>query len=202
MTNVNAEELKIILEESKAQNNTNIKNYNVSSGTFTGTNMKNYVFDCCIFSNVKFKRCNTGASTFTACIFTDCEFDGCFVQESSFSKCTFLFTVFVKNLMAKSEFNNTYFSNSKIVSCHMVDTKYIRCHFIGLMNFVNTNLTNALFENCTKFESERNNCELFGANVTIKNLKIRGCNFNIYVQVDERLIECIKRLKGGEFNET
>ncbi len=197
MKSISGEEFKIILSEYQNEEDNLIKQYTIDNGLFKGTNIKSRRFDTCIFSKCRFNRCNFSKSEFTACIFTDCVFDGCYCQSSTFYKCTFLFTSFFMCFMEKSEYNQSHFTNCEIKACRMVDAKFSRCHFISNFKFINANLTNVIFTACTRFNDEDKTSEMFGVNVNFKNMQIRSCNFNLLVEIDPRVIEIIKRMKGG-----
>lgn len=194
---INGEEFKIILSEYQDREDRAIKQYTVENGLFKSTNIKSKRFDTCVFSKCRFNHCNFGESEFTACIFSDCVFDNCYSQSSVFYKCTFLFTSFFMCLMEKSEYNQSHFTNCEIKACRMVNAKFSRCHFISYFMFINANLTNVIFTACTRFNNDDKTGEMFGLNVNFKNMQIRNCNFNLYVEIDPRVIEIIKRLKGG-----
>ena len=196
MKNINGEDFKIILAE--YQTESEIYDYCVDSSSFKGSSMKEKNFRLCIFNNCKFTRCNMSNSQFTACIFNGCEFEGCYTQSTAFVRCTYLFTVFAKGLMAKSEFTQNNLANCEFISCQLIDAKFFNCHFVGHFRFINVNLTNAVFDFCTRFKDEKGDSELFGANVNFKNMRILNCNFNLHVEIDDRIIELIKRLKGDE----
>ena len=197
MKSINGEEFKIILLEFQNEPDNSIEQYTIDDGVFQGTNIKSKRFDTCVFSKCRFTRCNLSESEFTACVFTDCVFDGCYSQSSVFYKCTFLFTSFFRCLMEKSEYKQSHFTNCEIKSCRMVDAKFFHCHFISNFSFINANLTNVLFVACTRFNEEEKASEMFGVNVNLKNMQIRNCNFNLFVEIEPRVIEIIKKMKGG-----
>ncbi len=117
-------------------------------------------FECCTFTNCTFSDCNFMDVTFIDCVFNDClfneakinhvalrtvTFNRCEIKEVNFSMCN--------KLIFEVRFNNCILDFSKFYTLKIKGTPFINCSLIAV-DFMATDLTEVLFENCDLYRAE------------------------------------------------
>lgn len=117
-------------------------------------------FECCTFTNCNFSTCNFIAVTFIDCIFNSCIFSGakinhvalrtvtfndCEIKEVNFAMCN--------KLIFEVHFNNCILDFSKFYTLKIKGTPFINCSLIAV-DFMATDLTEVIFENCDLYRAE------------------------------------------------
>ncbi|TRX38375.1 pentapeptide repeat-containing protein [Flavobacterium restrictum] len=117
-------------------------------------------FECCTFTNCNFSDCNFIAVTFIDCVFNSCMFNGtqinhvalrtvrfndCEIKEVNFAMCD--------KLIFEVHFKDCVLDFSKFYTLKLKGTTFINCSLIAI-DFMATDLTEVLFENCDLYRSE------------------------------------------------
>lgn len=117
-------------------------------------------FECCSFNNCNFSQCVFVAVTFIDCVFNDCVFSGAKINYVAFR------TVFFNNckiedvnfamcdkLIFEIHFKECVLDFSKFYTLKIKGTTFIDCSIIAV-DFMNTDLTEVVFDNCDLYRSE------------------------------------------------
>lgn len=117
-------------------------------------------FECCTFNNCDFSQCTFLAVTFIDCIFNDCIFTGtkinyvalrtvyfnrCKIQEVNFAMCD--------KLIFEVHFKECILDFSKFYTLKIKGTTFIDCSIVAV-DFMSTDLTEVIFDNCDLYRSE------------------------------------------------
>jgi uncharacterized protein YjbI with pentapeptide repeats len=117
-------------------------------------------FECCTFNNCDFSECLFVAVTFIDCTFNDCLFSGakinyvafrtvffnhCKMEDVNFAMCD--------KLIFEIHFNDCVLDFSKFYTLKMKGTSFIDCSIIAV-DFMGTDLTEVIFDNCDLYRSE------------------------------------------------
>ena len=121
-------------------------------------NFKEY--ECCTFTNCNFSSCNFIAVTFIDCIFNDCIFTGaqinhvalrtvffnhCEIREVNFAMCD--------KLIFEVHFKDCNLDFSKFYTLKIKGTSFSNCSIVAV-DFMSTDLTEVVFDNCDLYRSE------------------------------------------------
>jgi uncharacterized protein YjbI with pentapeptide repeats len=119
-------------------------------------------FERCVFTNCDFTACNFIGVTFIDCNFKACNFDGakinhvalrtvrfeqCQIKEVNFSMCN--------KLIFEISFIECILDFSKFYTLKIKGTAFTDCSLIAV-DFMNTDLTSVIFDNCDLYRSEFN----------------------------------------------
>lgn len=117
-------------------------------------------FERCTFNNCTFSACNFMDVTFIDCVFNDCIFNDakinhaglrtvifnrCKIKEVNFAMCS--------KLIFEVRFNDCTLDFSKFYTLKIKGTPFINCSLIAV-DFMATDLTDVLFENCDLYRAE------------------------------------------------
>lgn len=117
-------------------------------------------FECCAFNNCNFSECVFLAVTFIDCTFNDCIFSGakinyvafrtvffnsCKIEDVNFAMCD--------KLIFEIHFKECILDFSKFYTLKMKGTSFIDCSIIAV-DFMSTDLTEVIFDNCDLYRSE------------------------------------------------
>lgn len=117
-------------------------------------------FESCIFNNCNFSACNFLDVTFIECVFNGCilnksninhvalrtvTFNFCEIKEVNFAMCS--------KLIFEIRFNHCLLDFSKFYALKMKRTPFINCSMIAV-DFMATDLTEVVFENCDLYRAE------------------------------------------------
>ncbi|WP_413997978.1 pentapeptide repeat-containing protein [Flavobacterium sp. W1B] len=121
-------------------------------------NFKEY--ESCVFNNCDFSQCNFIAVTFIDCSFNNCNFNNskinhvalrtvsfnnCKIKDVNFSMCD--------KLIFEIHFKDCVLDFSKFYTLKMKGTTFTNCRLIAV-DFMSTDLTEVLFNNCDLYRSE------------------------------------------------
>lgn len=117
-------------------------------------------FECCTFSNCDFSQCTFLAVTFIDCTFNDCIFSGAKInyvalRTVTFNRCEIKDVNFAMcdKLIFEVRFNHCILDFSKFYSLKIKGTPFINCSLVAV-DFMATDLTETLFENCDLYRAE------------------------------------------------
>lgn len=117
-------------------------------------------FECCTFNNCDFSQCVFVAVTFIDCTFNDCIFSGakinyvafrtvffnrCKISDVNFAMCD--------KLIFEIHFKECILDFSKFYTLKIKGTTFIDCSIIAV-DFMSTDLTEVVFDNCDLYRSE------------------------------------------------
>ena len=117
-------------------------------------------FESCIFTNCDFSQCNFIAVTFIDYTFNDCNFNnskinhvalrtvhfnGCKIKDVNFSMCD--------KLIFEIHFKECDLDFSKFYTLKLKGTTFMDCSMVAV-DFMSTDLTEALFDNCDLYRAE------------------------------------------------
>jgi uncharacterized protein YjbI with pentapeptide repeats len=117
-------------------------------------------FESCTFTNCTFSACNFIDVTFIDCVFNDCifneakinhvalrtvTFNRCKIKEVNFAMCN--------KVIFEVRFNDCVLDFSKFYTLKIKGTPFINCSLIAV-DFMATDLTEVLFENCDLYRAE------------------------------------------------
>lgn len=117
-------------------------------------------FECCTFNTCDFSNCNFIGVTFIDCTFNNCIFSGakinhvafrtvffnnCKIEEVNFSMCD--------KLIFEIHFKECTLDFSKFYTLKIKGTSFIDCSIIAV-DFMKTDLTGVVFDNCDLYRSE------------------------------------------------
>lgn len=117
-------------------------------------------FECCTFNTCNFSECNFIGVTFIDCTFNDCIFSGakinhvalrtvffnnCKIEEVNFSMCD--------KLIFEIHFKECVLDFSKFYTLKIKGTSFVGCSIIAV-DFMKTDLTEVVFDNCDLYRSE------------------------------------------------
>jgi uncharacterized protein YjbI with pentapeptide repeats len=117
-------------------------------------------FECCTFNQCTFSACNFMDVTFIDCVFNDCifnegkinhvalrtvTFNRCEIKDVNFAMCN--------KLIFEVRFNDCDLDFSKFYTLKIKGTPFINCSLIAV-DFMATDLTEVLFENCDLYRAE------------------------------------------------
>ncbi|WP_395049775.1 pentapeptide repeat-containing protein [Flavobacterium sp.] len=117
-------------------------------------------FECCTFNNCDFSQCVFVAVTFIDCTFNDCVFSGakinyvafrtvffnrCKIEEVNFAMCD--------KLIFEIHFKECTLDFSKFYTLKIKGTTFMDCSIIAV-DFMSTDLTEVVFDNCDLYRSE------------------------------------------------
>jgi uncharacterized protein YjbI with pentapeptide repeats len=117
-------------------------------------------FECCTFNNCDFSECIFLAVTFIDCTFNDCNFSGtkinyvalrtvhfnrCKMEDINFAMCD--------KLIFEVHFKECVLDFSKFYTLKIKGTTFVDCSMVAL-DFMSTDLTEVLFDNCDLYRSE------------------------------------------------
>lgn len=128
--------------------------------TYTVEELNFKEFECCIFLNCNFSDCNFIDVTFIDCIFNDCIFSGvkinhvalrtvffnrCEIKDVNFAMCN--------KLIFEVHFKDCILDFSKFYTLKIKGTSFTNCSLVAI-DFMSTDLTEVIFENCDLYRSE------------------------------------------------
>jgi uncharacterized protein YjbI with pentapeptide repeats len=117
-------------------------------------------FESCIFNRCDFSLCSFIAVTFIDCTFNNCNFNNskinhvalrtvffnsCKIKEVNFAMCD--------KLIFEIHFNDCVLDFSKFYTLKMKGTTFMDCSIIAV-DFMSTDLTEVVFDNCDLYRSE------------------------------------------------
>ena len=117
-------------------------------------------FECCTFNDCTFSAGNFIDVTFIDCVFNNCvfseakinhvamrtvTFNGCEIKDVNFAMCN--------KLIFEVRFNNCVLDFSKFYTLKLKKTPFINCSLVAV-DFMATDLTEVLFENCDLYRAE------------------------------------------------
>ena len=117
-------------------------------------------FECCTFNNCDFSQCNFIGVVFIDCTFSDCIFSGakinhvalrsvffnrCKMEDVNFSMCD--------KLIFEVHFKECVLDFSKFYTLKIKGTTFVDCSILAV-DFMSTNLTEVVFDNCDLYRSE------------------------------------------------
>lgn len=132
--------------------------YNNLTYTEQEVNLKE--FECCTFNHCDFSQCNFIGVVFIDCQFNDCIFSGarinhvglrtvlfnrCKIEEVNFAMCD--------KLIFEVHFKECILDFSKFYTLKIKGTSFVDCSIIAV-DFMNTDLTEVVFDNCDLYRSE------------------------------------------------
>ena len=117
-------------------------------------------FECCVFTNCDFSSCNFMAITFIDCVFNDCNFNGTKINHTAFRTATFnqcqikeVNFAMCNKLIFEIGFNDCILDFSKFYTLKIKGTLFSNCSLIAV-DFMATDLTEVVFENCDLYRAE------------------------------------------------
>jgi len=128
-------------------------------------------FECCIFNHCDFSQCNFIGVVFIDCTFNDCILSGakinhvalrtvlfnrCKIEEVNFAMCD--------KLIFEVHFKECIMDFSKFYTLKIKGTTFLDCSIIAV-DFMNTDLTEVVFDNCDLYRSEFAKANLSKANL-------------------------------------
>jgi uncharacterized protein YjbI with pentapeptide repeats len=128
-------------------------------------------FECCIFNHCDFSQCNFIGVVFIDCTFNDCILSGakinhvalrtvlfnrCKIEEVNFAMCD--------KLIFEVHFKECIMDFSKFYTLKIKGTTFLDCSIIAV-DFMNTDLTEVVFDNCDLYRSEFSKANLSKANL-------------------------------------
>ncbi len=137
-----------------------IHNLNFDNITFEEQEVNFKEFECCTFNNCDFSSCTFIAVTFIDCTFNDCVFSGakinyvafrtvffnrCKIEDVNFAMCD--------KLIFEIHFKACTLDFSKFYTLKIKGTTFVDCSIIAV-DFMATDLTQVVFENCDLYRSE------------------------------------------------
>jgi uncharacterized protein YjbI with pentapeptide repeats len=153
-------------------------------------------FECCTFNNCNFSLCLFMAVTFIDCTFNDCNFNNskinhtalrtvnfnrCQIKDVNFSMCD--------KLIFEIHFNRCILDFSKFYTLKMKATTFTNCSLIAV-DFMATDLTEVLFENCDLYRSE------FAKAIANKANFKTSYNYTIDPKTTKKAVFALEGLKG------
>ncbi|HWS59511.1 MAG TPA: pentapeptide repeat-containing protein [Flavobacterium sp.] len=124
----------------------------------TDVNLKE--FECCTFNSCDFSQCNFIGVVLIDCTFNNCIFSGakinhvalrtvlfyrCKIEDVNFAMCD--------KLIFEVHFKECILDFSKFYTLKIKGTSFVDCSLIAV-DFMNTDLTEVLFDNCDLYRSE------------------------------------------------
>nr|WP_315148789.1 pentapeptide repeat-containing protein [uncultured Flavobacterium sp.] len=128
-------------------------------------------FESCTFNHCNFSQCNFIGVVFIDCTFNDCIFSGakinhvalrtvlfcrCKIEEVNFAMCD--------KLIFEVHFKECVLDFSKFYTLKIKGTTFIDCSIIAV-DFMNTDLTEVIFDNCDLYRSEFSKANLSKAHL-------------------------------------
>ena len=117
-------------------------------------------FECCTFTNCNFSQCTFVAVTFIDCTFDDCIFTNAKINYVAFRTVTFnrceikdVNFAMCDKLIFEIAFKNCVLDFSKFYTLKIKGTSFTNCSIIAV-DFMSTDLTDVVFENCDLYRSE------------------------------------------------
>src|SRR3970282_2049239 len=117
-------------------------------------------FECCTFTNCNFSQCVFLAVTFIDCTFNYCTFSGAKINYVAFRTVTFnrceikeVNFAMCDKLIFEIDFNNCILDFSKFYTLKIKGISFTNYNLMRL-DFMSTDLTQGLFENCNLYRSE------------------------------------------------
>ena len=117
-------------------------------------------FECCVFTNCDFSACNFMAVTFIDCVFNGCNLNGTKINHVAFRTATFndcqikdVNFAMCDKLIFEIAFNDCVLDFSKFYTLKIKGTTFINCSLIAV-DFMATDLTEVIFENCDLYRTE------------------------------------------------
>ncbi|MBW4361524.1 pentapeptide repeat-containing protein [Flavobacterium taihuense] len=117
-------------------------------------------FECCTFNHCTFSACNFIDVTFIDCVFNECIFSEAKINHvalrtATFNRCEIKDVNFAmcNKLIFEVRFNNCVLDFSKFYTLKIKGTPFINCSLIAV-DFMATDLTEVLFENCDLYRAE------------------------------------------------
>ena len=117
-------------------------------------------FECCTFNHCDFSQCNFIGVVFIDCTFNDCLFSGarvnhvalrsvffnrCKIEDVNFAMCD--------KLIFEVHFKECVLDFSKFYTLKIKGTTFVDCSLIAV-DFMSSNLTEVVFDNCDLYRSE------------------------------------------------
>lgn len=117
-------------------------------------------FECCTFNTCDFSQCNFIGVVFIDCTFNDCIFSGakinhvalrsvffnrCKIEDVNFAMCD--------KLIFEVHFKECILDFSKFYTLKIKGTTFVDCSMVAV-DFMSTNLTEVVFDNCDLYRSE------------------------------------------------
>ena len=117
-------------------------------------------FECCTFNHCDFSQCNFIGVVFIDCTFNDCLFSGakinhvalrsvffnrCKMEEVNFAMCD--------KLIFEVHFKECVLDFSKFYTLKIKGTTFLDCRIVAV-DFMSTDLTEVVFDNCDLYRSE------------------------------------------------
>lgn len=117
-------------------------------------------FEGCVFNRCDFSNCTFLAVTFIDCIFNDCIFSEAKINYVAFRTATFnrckienVNFAMCDKLIFEIHFQDCILDFSKFYTLKIKGTTFANCSIIAV-DFMNTDLTNVIFDNCDLYRSE------------------------------------------------
>lgn len=117
-------------------------------------------FEGCTFTDCNFSDCNFIAVTFIDCVFNDCIFNNAKINHVAFRTATFnrceikdVNFAMCDKLIFEIAFNDCILDFSKFYTLKIKGTVFTNCSLIAV-DFMATDLTEVIFENCDLYRSE------------------------------------------------
>ena len=127
---------------------------------FTDQDVRLKEFECCTFNSCDFSQCLFVGVTFIDCTFNDCVFSGAKINHTAFrtvffNRCQIRDVNFAMcdKLIFEIHFDHCVVDFSKFYALKMKGTTFNDCSLIAV-DFMNTDLTEAVFANCDLYRSE------------------------------------------------
>lgn len=123
-----------------------------------GLNLKE--FECCTFNICDFSHCNFIGVIFIDCTFNDCIFSGAKINHVAlrtvyFNRCKIVDVNFAMcdKLIFEIHFKESTLDFSKFYTLKIKGTTFVDCSLIAV-DFMSTDLTEVVFDNCDLYRSE------------------------------------------------
>lgn len=155
-------------------------------------------FECCTFNKCDFSKCNFIGVVFIDCTFNDCNFseakinhvalrgvffNRCKIENVNFAMCN--------KLIFEIHFKECILDFSKFYTLKIKGTTFVDCSIVAV-DFMNTDLTEVVFDNCDLYRSEFGKANAIKANFkTSYNYTIDPTKTKI-----KKAIFSLKGLKG------
>ena len=117
-------------------------------------------FECCTFNGCNFSQCNFIGVVFIDCTFNDCIFSGAKINHVAlrtvfFNRCKMEDVNFAMcdKLIFEVHFKECILDFSKFYTLKIKGTTFIDCSIIAV-DFMKTDLTDLVFDNCDLYRSE------------------------------------------------
>ena len=128
--------------------------------TYTVEELNFKEFECCTFINCNFSDCNFIDVTFIDCVFNDCIFSGAKINHVAlrtvfFNRCEIKDVNFAmcNKLIFEVHFKDCILDFSKFYTLKIKGTSFTNCSLVAI-DFMSTDLTEVIFENCDLYRSE------------------------------------------------